>query len=113
MAIIFINILQRRETLRRNLIEMGHITLFKFKRGIFYFEASTNMLLKRLYKCQVDEKKKEGILDSQRYSDSEPLHASLTFGKSKFNLKSDRVNLVAPASPIKCLLYLPNVRAIQ
>ena len=33
--------------------------------------------------------------------------------KSKFNLKSDRVNLVAPASPIDCLLYLPNVRAIQ
>ena len=36
-----------------------------------------------------------------------------TFSKSKFNLKSDRVNLVAPASPIECLLYLPNVRAIQ
>ena len=35
------------------------------------------------------------------------------FSKSKFNLKSDRVNLVAPASPIECLLYLPNVRAIQ
>ena len=33
--------------------------------------------------------------------------------KSKFNQKSDRVNLVAPASPIECLLYLPNVRAIQ
>ena len=33
--------------------------------------------------------------------------------KSKLNLKSDRVNLVAPASPIECLLYLPNVRAIQ
>ena len=26
---------------------------------------------------------------------------------------SDRVNLVAPASPIECLPYLPNVRAIQ
>ena len=26
------------------------------------------------------------------------------FSKSKFNLKSDRVNLVAPASPIECLL---------
>ena len=26
---------------------------------------------------------------------------------------SDRVNLVAPTSPIECLLYLPNVRAIQ
>jgi len=26
---------------------------------------------------------------------------------------SDRVNLVAPASPIECLLYLPNVREIQ
>jgi len=26
---------------------------------------------------------------------------------------SGRVNLVAPASPIECLLYLPNVRAIQ
>jgi len=35
------------------------------------------------------------------------------FNKSKFNLKSDRVNLVAPACPIECLLYLPNVRAIQ
>ena len=35
------------------------------------------------------------------------------FSKSKFNLKSDRVNLVAPASPIECLLYLPNVRVIQ
>ena len=34
-----------------------------------------------------------------------------SFSKSKFNLKSDRVNLVAPASPIE--LYLPNVRAIQ
>ena len=35
------------------------------------------------------------------------------FSKSKFNIKSDRVNLVASASPIECLLYLPNVRAIQ
>ena len=35
------------------------------------------------------------------------------FRKSKFNIKSDRVNLVAPASPIECLLYLPYVRAIQ
>ena len=35
------------------------------------------------------------------------------FSKSKFNLNSDRVNLVAPASPIACLLYLPTVRAIQ
>ena len=33
--------------------------------------------------------------------------------KSKFNLESDRVNLVAPSSPIEYLLYLPNVRAIQ
>ncbi len=32
---------------------------------------------------------------------------------SKFNLKFDSVNLVAPASPIECLLYLPNVWAIQ
>ena len=31
----------------------------------------------------------------------------------KFSLKSDRVNLVAPASHIECLLYLPNDRAIQ
>ena len=30
------------------------------------------------------------------------------FSKSKFNLKSDRVNLVAPASHIECLLYLRN-----
>ena len=35
------------------------------------------------------------------------------FSKSKFNLKPDRVNLVAPASSIECLLYLPSVRAIQ
>ena len=47
------------------------------------------------------------------------LHESLhmthlwPFSKSKFNLKSDRVNLVAPDIPIECLLYLPNVRAIQ
>ena len=33
--------------------------------------------------------------------------------KSKFNLKSDRVNLVAPASPIEWLLYSPNVLAVQ
>ena len=33
------------------------------------------------------------------------------FSKSKSNLKSDRVNLVAPA--IECLLYLPDVRGIQ
>ena len=32
------------------------------------------------------------------------------FSKKKINLKSDRVNLVAPASPIECLLSLPNVR---
>ena len=35
------------------------------------------------------------------------------FSKSKCNVKSDRVNLVAPASPIKCLLYLPNGRTKQ
>ena len=35
------------------------------------------------------------------------------FSESKFNLKSDRVNFVAPASPIECLRYLPNLRAIQ
>ena len=34
------------------------------------------------------------------------------FSKSKFNQKSDRVHLVAPASLIECLLYLPNVWAI-
>ena len=38
-------------------------------------------------------------------------HAPLPFSKSKFNLKSDRVNLVA--NPIECLLYLTNVHAIQ
>ena len=32
------------------------------------------------------------------------------FSKSKFNLKSDRVNLVAPASPIECLLHFPTDR---
>ena len=46
-----------------------------------------------------------------------PLFSLLThlwpFSKSKFNLKYDRVNLVAPASPIECVLYLPNVPAIQ
>ena len=35
------------------------------------------------------------------------------FTKSKFNLKSEPVNLAAPASPIECLPYLPNVQAIQ
>ena len=35
------------------------------------------------------------------------------FSTSKFNLKSDRIHLVAPASPIECLLYFPYVRAIQ
>ena len=35
------------------------------------------------------------------------------FIKLKFKLKSDRVNLVAPARPIECLLYVPNVRATQ
>ena len=38
---------------------------------------------------------------------------STYLSKSKFNLKSDHVNLVAPASPIKCLLYLPNVLTTQ
>ena len=33
--------------------------------------------------------------------------------KKKFNLKSDRVNLVATAAPIEFLLYLSNVQAIQ
>ena len=36
-----------------------------------------------------------------------------SFSKSKFNLKSDRVNLVAPASSIECLIYLPYIRAVQ
>ena len=35
------------------------------------------------------------------------------FSKNKFNLNSNRVNIVAPASPFTCLLYLPNVRAMQ
>jgi len=43
---------------------------------------------------------------------SSPTHL-WPFSKSKFNLKSDRVNLVAPASPNECLLYLPNVRVMQ
>ena len=33
--------------------------------------------------------------------------------KNKFNLKSDRVNHVAPASHIECLFYSHNVRAMQ
>ena len=38
------------------------------------------------------------------------MHTHLwNFSKSKFNLMSDRVNLIAPASPIEC----PYVRAIQ
>ena len=40
-------------------------------------------------------------------------HLTLLSPFSKFNLKFDRVNIVAPASPIECLLYLPNVRAIK
>ena len=35
------------------------------------------------------------------------------FRKSEFNLKSDRVNLVAPVSPTECLFYLPNVQVKQ
>ena len=35
------------------------------------------------------------------------------FSRSEFNLMSDRVNLVATGSPIECLLYLLNFRAIQ
>jgi len=35
------------------------------------------------------------------------------FSESKFNLKSDRVNLLAPVSPIECLFYLTNVLPIQ
>jgi len=35
------------------------------------------------------------------------------FSKSKFNLISDRVNCVAPANPIECVPYLPNIREIQ
>ena len=35
------------------------------------------------------------------------------FSKGKFSLKCDSVNLVAPASPNECLLYLPNVQSIQ
>ena len=35
------------------------------------------------------------------------------FSKSKLNLNSDRVDLVAPPSPIECLLYLPKVWSIQ
>ena len=41
------------------------------------------------------------------------MEAWSAYSKSKFNLKSNRVNLVAPASPIECLLYLTNVLAIQ
>ena len=36
-----------------------------------------------------------------------------SFSKSKFNLKSACVNLVASASPIKCLVHLLTDRAIQ
>ena len=32
---------------------------------------------------------------------------------TNFNLKSDHLNLVAPAIPIECLLYLLNFRAIK
>ena len=47
-----------------------------------------------------------------RHSNCEVRHLS-PCSKGKFNLKSACVNLVAQASPIECLLYLPNVRAIQ
>ena len=40
-------------------------------------------------------------------------HAPWPSSKSRVNLKSNRVNLVAPNIPIECQLYLPNVRAIQ
>ena len=42
-----------------------------------------------------------------------PLTHLWPFSKSKFYLKSDHVNLVAPASPIECMLHLPNVWVIQ
>jgi len=37
----------------------------------------------------------------------------LWHGLNSFNLKSELDNLASSASPIECLLYLPNVRAIQ
>jgi len=42
-----------------------------------------------------------------------PLNPSDFEASSSPDLKSDRVNLAAPASPIECLLYLPNVWATQ
>ena len=52
-----------------------------------------------------------GVVDFCFLFKFQPQHTHWPFSKSKFNLKSDRVNLVAPASPIQCLRF-PNVRAI-
>ena len=41
------------------------------------------------------------------------INAFRTFSSRTSDLKSDRVHLGEPASPIECQLYLPNVRAIQ
>ena len=45
-----------------------------------------------------------------------PVLVSITrtpYPSVKVNSKSDHINLVAPAGPIECLLYLPNVWTIQ
>ena len=41
------------------------------------------------------------------------INAFRTISSRTSDLKSDRVHLVEPDSPIECQLYLPNVRAIQ
>ena len=47
------------------------------------------------------------------YVDSPGTPDPLVKVNSTVNLKSNRVNLIAQASPIEYLLYLPNVWAIQ
>ena len=63
--------------------------------------------MKIIYLNIVVKPKIQGCLKKTQFTHLWP------FSKSKFNLKSDRVNLVAPVSPIECLLYLSNDRAIQ
>jgi len=86
----------------------------KKKNTISYFPVKVNkwMYLQQGYSLQIYVFK--GGIRENRYS---VLWLQYTLpwpsSKSKFKLKSDRVNLVAQASSIECLLNLTNVWAIQ
>jgi len=61
----------------------------------------------------VTSNSKTTMPDLQPYPCTEICKHLWPSSKSKFNLKSNRVNLVASASAIECLLYLPYVPSIQ